>query len=244
MRLVLASALIVGTLVASQAYPWTDTRATCRAQCGLVQQALEGWNDDQQAMESWSWFRKTCGQRGDRGYRRCKRQLIRRCRIDGASSACPEVTTTTTSTTSTTTVRLSTTTTTIRRTTMTTFPSPSVSLLDASLSWGPPLACNGRPAMKIHIGLCGRNGAPVSADYRYFRLVQGSGIISYGVNECHINSIHAGLTAMDTACSTLLVRDGSPCVYCWLWFDQPESFAGVYLYYNAYGYTATYDWGF
>src|SRR5262245_50209784 len=122
MRLVLASALIVGTLVASPAYPWTDTRATCRAQCGLVQQTLEGWNDDQQATESWSWFRKTCGQRGDRGYRRCKRQLIRRCRIDGASSACPEVTTTTTSTTSTTTVRVSTTTTTIRRTTTTTQP--------------------------------------------------------------------------------------------------------------------------
>jgi hypothetical protein len=99
--------------------------------------------------------------------------------------------------------------------------------------------------MKINIGLCGRNGAPVSPDSRYFRLVQGAGIISYGVNECHYTV--ARPNDGGAPCSPLIVseREERPsCVYCWLWFDQPESFAGVSLYYNAYGYTATYDWGF
>src|SRR5262245_8966899 len=230
MKQFLASALIVGTLVVSanvEAYPWADTRATCRAECGEVQESV-GKN----------WFDIACGQYFGFGrmYRRCKRQLIRRCRTGGFGYACPEVTTTTISTTSTTTVRA--TTTTIRRTTTTTLPSPSVAFTSVNvISLGAYNTCNGRRTMVLNVALCGDDGAPISRDHRNFRLVHEDGS-SYGVNECHY--VSAGEGAYE--CITTISGDDRSCMICWLMFDRVESFAGVHLYYSAYGYTATYDW--
>jgi hypothetical protein len=74
----------------AEAYPWGDTRATCRAACGDVQESVGK-----------TWFDLACGQYFGfrRKYPRCKRRLILQCRMHGSGYTCPHVTTTTTTTT-------------------------------------------------------------------------------------------------------------------------------------------------